>query len=278
MFLISIACFVAVQVSYVDSFRVPALSKVNTIQSSRIFATKEDTQETSGGGHQVKGFPEPSEEDKIFMEKLQEHQQSAPKLTFAEEVRTLLQYSTGFGVLSTLSSQDEGYPSGSVVGFAVEEDGNFIFSFSGMSSHTQDVLKDGRASLTVTASGFQGAADGRVSLTGDMVKVPSDQIEQCQTTYLKKHEGAYWVQFGDFTWFRLSSVRRVRFVGGFARAGSITPEEYGEAKPDEITAFSGPVLGHMNDDHRVAYFFFHCGSYFCPSCTVEAEYYLCNFL
>lgn len=222
------------------------------LSSTKDKEEKEEKEESSGGGHQVKGFPEPSEEDKLFMETLKKHQDGAAKLTFAEEVRSLLAYSSGFGVISTNSGSDEGYPAGSVVGFAVEDDGNFIFCFSGMSGHTQDLLKDGRASLTVTASDFKGAADGRVSVVGDVVKVPEEERAQCADTYLKKHEGAYWVQFGDFTWFRLQDVRAVRFVGGFARAGNITPKEYADAQPDPITAFAAPVMGHMNDDHSDA--------------------------
>ena len=47
-------------------------------------------------------------------------------------------------------------------------------------------------------------------------------------------------------------IEHVRFVGGFARAGSVTPEQYYAAKPDPIAAFSGPIAGHMNEDHMEA--------------------------
>ena len=39
------------------------------------------------------------------------------------------------------------------------------------------------------------------------------------------------------------------FVGGFARAGAIQPEDYMAATVDPIQAFSAPVMGHMNSDH-----------------------------
>ena len=45
------------------------------------------------------------------------------------------------------------------------------------------------------------------------------------------------------------NVEHVRFVGGFARAGTVTAEEYKSAKPDLIAQFGGPVAGHMNEDH-----------------------------
>ena len=57
------------------------------------------------------------------------------------------------------------------------------------------------------------------------------------------------VEFGDFNFFRMDEVTDIRFVGGFARAGSITPEEYKNAKPDPISSFGIHIATHMNDDH-----------------------------
>ena len=44
-------------------------------------------------------------------------------------------------------------------------------------------------------------------------------------------------------------VKTLRLVGGFARAGRISPAEYAAAAPDPVAAFSGPVASHMNGDH-----------------------------
>jgi hypothetical protein len=103
--------------------------------------------------------------------------------------------------------------------------------------------------MTITSREFEGAADGRVSIVGEMVKVPDEEKDAVTAVYQKRHPGAFWTGFGDFTWFRLTNIRSVRFVGGFARAGSVSPEEYAAAKPDPIAAFAEPVCGHMNDDH-----------------------------
>ena len=59
------------------------------------------------------------------------------------------------------------------------------------------------------------------------------------------------MEFGDFFWYRME-VEAIRFVGGFARAGSVTADQYREAKPDPIMAFGGHVAAHMNDDHQDA--------------------------
>ncbi|EEC47844.1 predicted protein, partial [Phaeodactylum tricornutum CCAP 1055/1] len=182
----------------------------------------------------------------------QEHQQTAPKLDWATDVRTLVQYNHGFAVMSTNSKADEGYPGGSVVGFAPDEDGRPLFIFSGMSAHTQDILADPRCSLTVAAKDFKGAADGRVNLMGSVELIKGDQDKaKAREIYLQKHPGAFWVDFGDFNWFRMS-VEKVRFVGGFARAGAVTQDEYLAAKPDAVSEFGPKIAAHMNEDHMPA--------------------------
>ena len=44
-------------------------------------------------------------------------------------------------------------------------------------------------------------------------------------------------------------VDKVRFVGGFARAGSVTAEEYTAAAPDPVSEFGPDIAQHMNEDH-----------------------------
>lgn len=179
----------------------------------------------------------------------QEHQQAAPKLSHAEDVRTLVAYNHGFAVMSTNSKSNPGYPGGSVVGFAVDDEGRPLFIFSGMSSHTQDILADKRCSLTVAAKDFKGAADGRVNLMGvcELIKSEEDRAA-AKEIYKKKHPGAFWMDFGDFNWFRME-VEAVRFVGGFARAGSVTKEQYQAASPDVVAEFGPMIAKHMNEDH-----------------------------
>jgi putative heme iron utilization protein len=190
---------------------------------------------------------------KAQMEAYQEHQQTAPKMDWATDVRTLVQYNHGFAVISTISKSDDGYPGGSVVGFAPEPvTGRPLFIFSGMSTHTQDLLANPKCSLTVAAKDFKGAADGRVNLMGQAVLVTGEAEKQaCRDVYLAKHPGAFWVDFGDFNWFRMN-VEKVRFVGGFARAGSVSADEYAQAVPDVISEFGPDIAKHMNDDHESA--------------------------
>eukprot|EP00535_Pseudo-nitzschia_heimii_P006866 CAMPEP_0197187650 /NCGR_PEP_ID=MMETSP1423-20130617/16273_1 /TAXON_ID=476441 /ORGANISM="Pseudo-nitzschia heimii, Strain UNC1101" /LENGTH=364 /DNA_ID=CAMNT_0042639283 /DNA_START=151 /DNA_END=1245 /DNA_ORIENTATION=- len=220
-------------------------------------------QKTSTPGHDVSGSnkggqkrtsiddltPEQRERVKAFID----HQSNVPKIGFAADVRSLVQYNHGFAVMSTNSKSNPGFPGGSVVGFAVDDDGRPIFVFSGMSSHTQDIKRDPRCSLTVADANFKGASDGRVNLMGNCTLLKErSEIDEAREIYRKKHPGAFWIDFGDFNWFRMGEIEAIRFVGGFARAGSVKPEEYLEAKPDPIMAFGGAIAGHMNEDHQSA--------------------------
>jgi putative heme iron utilization protein len=202
-------------------------------------------------GHMApKSAPQLSPEDERAIGAFREHQQGAARISFAEEVRTLIDKSNHFGVLSTNSNNLEGYPAGSVVGFQIDSEGIPFFVFSSMSAHTTDILKDGRSSLTILSEDFKGAAEGRVVLIGDIKKCfDKEKIKQLREDYLQYHKDAFWVDFGDFTWFTMTDLKAVRFVGGFAMAGSVTPEEYSKAKPDPLAPFAKHVMSHMNDDH-----------------------------
>ena len=98
-------------------------------------------------------------EEMKIQEAFGEHQQNAAKLGWATDIRSLVQYNHGFAVMSTNSKANPGYPGGSVVGFAPDEKGRPLFVFSGMSTHTQDILADPRCSVTIAAKEFKGAAE-----------------------------------------------------------------------------------------------------------------------
>ena len=184
-------------------------------------------------------------------ERIREHQSNCPRLSWPEEIRTLMSQPSGFATLSTLHTKEglEGFPLGSIVGFAVDKAGYPIFCFSAMSAHTKNVQRNPMASLCVTEPTFQGAADARTTFCGSMKILSGDDDEAARAAYLESHPNAYWVQFGDFKMYRLEDIQEISFVGGFARAGGITFEDYSGASVDPCAAFAAPVMAHMNDDH-----------------------------
>lgn len=181
----------------------------------------------------------------------QEHQATASRPSLADEARTLVA-DNGIGVLSSLSRDPEGFPFGSVVEYAADSTGRPIFAMSSLSPHTGDVRSDGRCSLTVKAAGFASLADARFTLTGRVTPLPEPNIPTARGIYMKLHPDSYWVDFGDFSWFKMDDIVQGRLVGGFGRIGKISKDEYLNATPDPVAKFSVTVAGHMNADHAEA--------------------------
>ncbi|KAL4422913.1 hypothetical protein ABPG75_009110 [Micractinium tetrahymenae] len=214
-----------------------------------------EEQEEKQQGHQAPKNSAASTEQANDPEILayREHQANAARISLAEEARTLVALGK-FGLLATQGRGElEGFPSGSVVEYAADAQGRPIFAFSTMSPHTADVRKEPRCSLTVLAEPFRGIADGRVNLLGRMAPITDEaEKEAAKAEYLRKHPNSFWVEFGDFSFFRLEEIVLARLVAGFARAGKVTAEEYADAESDPIAPFSAPVAGHMNEDHADA--------------------------
>lgn len=193
--------------------------------------------------------------DEALVEKefasLEAYQRSLPRLSPAERARTLVDSST-YGILSTMArGQEAGYPSGSVTEYVSDDRGSIVFCLSDLGSHKGDLRENPNCSFTIMEQGFQGMQDARVNIVGSAVEVPQEEIETVRSLYLSKHPNSFWVDFGDFSWFRLNSdsIIKVRMVGGFGMAGSVSPESYQSSQPDPVAQFSGPVCGHMNADH-----------------------------
>ncbi|OLP91493.1 hypothetical protein AK812_SmicGene26813 [Symbiodinium microadriaticum] len=178
-----------------------------------------------------------------LQQKVREHQENAVKLDAATEV----QYNHGFAVMSTnsllvKSASMPGFPGGSVVGFAPDEKGRPLFSFSSMSSHTQDLIKDKRCSLTVAAKEFKGAADGRVNLIGEdnpgqyLKAVPIESEEEIAEA--KARLGVDHPVVERRRWFPEVVERRVgtreAFRGVVGRRGTGNDCTYSGTRPEDL--------------------------------------------
>eukprot|EP00931_Biecheleriopsis_adriatica_P075764 TRINITY_DN49554_c0_g1_i1.p1 TRINITY_DN49554_c0_g1~~TRINITY_DN49554_c0_g1_i1.p1 ORF type:complete len:426 (-),score=78.88 TRINITY_DN49554_c0_g1_i1:12-1154(-) len=227
----------------------------DTVTGTKFEEDDEEKNPQGRGGHQVKGMREVDPETAAKQAIIREHQENCPRLSWAEEIRTIVAQPKGFATLSTVSckkGKTAGFPTGSIVGFSTDEKGRPIFVFSTMSTHTKNLQQDARASLCVTEPNFLGAADARVVLTGEIIQVPKEEDEKLRKRYMESHSNAYWAMFGDFSVYRMEEILDVGFVGGFARAGGVTPEEYYAAEVDPCISFAEPVMAHMNGDHEEA--------------------------
>src|SRR5262249_59380086 len=106
------------------------------------------------------------------------------------------------GALSTIAAQPAGYPYGSVASYGLDTRGNPLLFVSTMAEHTQNALRDPRASLLVTEPVPEGAdplASGRVTLLGELRAVDPPDRDLARERYLAANPAAaYYVDFGHF--------------------------------------------------------------------------------
>ena len=177
-------------------------------------------------------------------------QAPAPEPTYAERARTLAHLGR-VGALSTISRKHPGWPFGSVMPYALDDSGRPLFLISSMAMHTQNLEAEHRASLLVNQS--DGGADplgaARLTLMGEIARVPTEVVDSVRRIYLSRHENArYWVDFEDFAFYRME-VADLYFVGGFGVMGWVKAEDYLKSEPDPLAEVAPAIIEHMNKDH-----------------------------
>uniref|UniRef100_A0ACD6AR02 Uncharacterized protein n=1 Tax=Avena sativa TaxID=4498 RepID=A0ACD6AR02_AVESA len=183
-------------------------------------------------------------------EVIRAHQAKAARLPPVEEIRTILDQSVR-GVLMTHSQEHVGYPSGSMVDFACDQDGSPILAVSSLAVHSKNLSGSTKCSLLV-AKDPQDRTDTVITVYGDATPVSDEEKDAVRSAYLRRHPEAFWVDFGDFRFLHIKP-KAVRYVSGVATAllgsGEFSAAEFKEAKVDPISQFSTPITGHMNKDH-----------------------------
>ncbi len=182
-----------------------------------------------------------------------------PEPSHAERCRTLVSAASR-GALSTLAADPAGYPYGSVASYGLDDRGNPLFFVSLMAEHTQNAIRDPRASLLVTEPVPDGAdplASGRVTLMGLLSPIADDDRAVARDRYLAANPtSAYYIDFGDFTFYRLD-VESIRYVGGYGRMSWVDAAMYADAEPDPLAgATAAGIIEHMNADHAEAHVLF----------------------
>jgi hypothetical protein len=173
-----------------------------------------------------------------------------PEPSHAERARTLISLAS-IGTLSTLSRKHPGFPFGSLMPFALDPAGRPVFLISNMAMHTQNLKSDPHCSLFVVEANADGDPLGaaRATLIGVAEAVPTDDLSSVRGIYLARHENSrYWVDFSDFSFFRLQPVD-LYYVGGFGVMGWVEAPDYEGAAPDPLAGAASGILAHMNADH-----------------------------
>lgn len=67
-------------------------------------------------------------------------------------------------------------------------------------------------------------SSGRVTVSGKVAILEGDDAAAAKKAFLAKNPQSFWVEFGDFSWFRMDTVVTARLVGGFGRIKQVAPQ------------------------------------------------------
>lgn len=130
---------------------------------------------------------------------------------------------------AALATVHEGAPAVAMVAYALDGLDLLLF-LSQLAAHTRDLLAEPRCALAITEPDA-GAGDpqllSRVSLAGTAVPIGRDAeaFALDGARYAQRFPDALGrFQLADFVLFRFA-IREARYVGGFARASSLTGDQ-----------------------------------------------------
>jgi heme iron utilization protein len=141
----------------------------------------------------------------------------------------------GKGTLCTICRKKDGYPFGSVVLYALDEQGQPFFVFSSIAVHSKNIQDDPRATLLVAEEAEEEAtmAAARANLLGTLSVVDDDADAELRASFLEAHPSAEeWMGYGDFHIYKME-IADVYWVGGFGQAGWVSASDYKTASPAE---------------------------------------------
>lgn len=131
---------------------------------------------------------------------------------------------------ATLATVGEGgAPLATLVAVTDDGGGRPLFLLSGLAEHTRNLRARAEASVLISAEAGPSMDRPRVTLSGRIVWLEGEEAAAAKARFTATHEEAkVWVTLSDFAAARLE-VGSVRFVGGFARAQSLTATDYLQA-------------------------------------------------
>jgi hypothetical protein len=174
---------------------------------------------------------------------------AAPAFDAVGTAKTLLR-ATRAGTLATLDPS--GFPLATLVNVATDVDGAPLIWVSGLSVHTRNLMRDGRASILLAPPGKgDPLAHARLTLVGTAARFDEPRAK---VRFMAKHpKAALYAELPDFTMWRLD-VTGVHLNGGFARAANLTPADIltDVAQASPLIAAEEDAVAHMNEDHADA--------------------------
>lgn len=130
-----------------------------------------------------------------------------------------------YGVLSTHSKSEEGYPFGSITPYIISDEGDIAIFISHLAEHTQNIKENSKVSLTIfdPADAKNPSAGARITCLALAQRAKNET--QLRINYLKQFpSAAVTLDLPGFN-FYLLTLTKIRLVAGFGQIAWLTPTQ-----------------------------------------------------
>jgi len=153
---------------------------------------------------------------------------AGPDISDVELARELMSRSR-LATLSTLALRPLGFPYGSLVAHAADDNGRPLFLLSALAEHTKNLAACDKASLLVHEPGATDIVNApRMTLVGTCARVGLVEREAVRDRYVAAHpQTATWFSdhLHDYELFRLEPIE-IRVIVGFGRLSWVAAADY----------------------------------------------------
>jgi len=131
----------------------------------------------------------------------------------------------GYGVLSTLSVIEPGYPFGSITPYVVSAEGEIAIFISHLAQHTNNILINPKVSLTIFDPKDAAYPTAGTRLTCLAMAVRAEDEIALRVTYLNKFPDSQMIlSLPGFHFFLLKLVK-IHLIAGFGQVKWLSPEQ-----------------------------------------------------
>tara|TARA_R110002050_G_scaffold57423_3_gene128897 strand:- start:53379 stop:53822 length:444 start_codon:yes stop_codon:yes gene_type:complete len=130
-----------------------------------------------------------------------------------------------YGVLSTLSVAESGYPFGSITPYIISAEGDIAIFISHLAEHTHNIQANVKVSLTIfdPEDADNPMAGARVTCLA--AAIHAEDETPLRTDYLNKFPDSEIILSLPGFHFYLLKLVKIRLVAGFGQVRWLTPEE-----------------------------------------------------
>ena len=157
---------------------------------------------------------------------------------------------TNAAILSTMSNKYKGYPFGSFITYVTDRSRTLFMYTSDIAQHTKNLKTNPKACVTLFKldTDYDKQNSSRLTLMGDLKKVPNEDLDDCQERFIKfLPESKKYSSMHDFKFYKLV-ISRVRWIGGFGDIAWLNPKNWNDEEP-KWSKNETMMIDHMNKDH-----------------------------